>query len=107
MTFETEFASLDVLTRDPVRSPTPPGGNEDETLESSAVGLSRLGPSSGTRCVALCGRRGIRTAVPALARGRTSLQGSTRDHHARSQVARDLSEPPVRAGRYSHPHLAT
>src|SRR6266403_4748960 len=67
---QLQTIKIDGMSREEttVRSLTPPEGHEDERLESSAVGISRLDPRSGTRRVALCGRRGVRTAVPALAR---------------------------------------
>ena len=74
---QLQTIKIDGMSREEttVRSLTPPEGHEDERLESSAVGISRLDPRSGTRRVALCGRRGVRTAVPALARGRPRYTG--------------------------------
>src|SRR5216684_4324226 len=106
---QLQTIKIDGMSREEttVRSLTPPEGHEDERLESSAVGISRLDPRSGTRRVALCGRRGVRTAVPALARGRTSLHGPQRDRRARSPAAQTLSELRVRAGRHPCPHRDT
>src|ERR1700722_2958119 len=97
-TSQLQMITIDGMPRDEVGSFTLKlKGHEDERLESSAVGLSRLGSRSGTRCVALCGRRGVRTAVPALARGRTSLQRPPRDCRACSQATRNLSQLRIRA----------